>query len=159
MTASRQLQPAAGRARWDERVPPPLRPLLRAYALGYASAVVPRLLTLLLQQASKRKTKGDDAARPPSAHESFVGSLRRILREGLDLRRFPTFCAAVVGGSTLLEVRGTGHARSDFVLNHERLSHLFRFSSADLYLGMPGLSPTSTAKGMANPPKSHSSWQ
>lgn len=132
MSASRQLQPAAGRARWYERVPPPLRPLLRAYVLGYASAVVPRLLTLVLQQASKRKTKGNDAARPPPAHESFVGSLRRILREGLDLRRFPTFCAAVVGGSTLLEVRGDGDARYDLVLDHERLTnHLFRFSSAD----------------------------
>lgn len=106
MTASRQLQPVAGRARWDARVPPPLRPLLRAYVLGYASAVVPRLLTLVLQQANKRKPKETVTALPAPAHESFVGALRRILREGLDLRRFPTFCAALVGGSTLLEVSG-----------------------------------------------------
>ena len=85
-------------------MPPLFRPLLRAYALGYASAVVPRLLTLVLQQASRRKPKGNATAVPPPAHESFVGALRGILGEGLDLRRFPTFCAALVGGSTLLEV-------------------------------------------------------
>lgn len=122
MTASRQLQPVAGRARWDERVPPPLRPLLRAYVLGYASAVVPRLLTLVLQQASQRKTKANAAVLPPPAHGSFVGALRRILREGLDLRRFPAFCAALVGGSTLLEVRGMGDVKDALLLGQEGLT-------------------------------------
>jgi hypothetical protein len=31
-------------------------------------------------------------------------SLEHILRTGLDWRRFPTFCAVLVGGSSLLEV-------------------------------------------------------
>jgi hypothetical protein len=86
---------------WDRRLPPLLRPLVRAYLLGYASAVAPRVLTLVLQHATARRSRlKDGAVRPRS---SFVESLLRILRGGLDLQRFPTFCALLVGGSTLLE--------------------------------------------------------
>ncbi|OLN92113.1 hypothetical protein CCHL11_01520 [Colletotrichum chlorophyti] len=38
-------------------IPPILRPLLRAYLLGYASAVAPRILTLLMQYVTKKRRK------------------------------------------------------------------------------------------------------
>ncbi|OTB05408.1 hypothetical protein M426DRAFT_139559 [Hypoxylon sp. CI-4A] len=92
-----------GRRKLDESIPPVLRPLIRAYVLGYASAVAPRLLTLVLQHVTKkRRNKG--IAKVIKPHESFITSLQRILRGGLEPQRFPTFCAAIVGGTTLLEV-------------------------------------------------------
>ncbi|KAH9883953.1 integral membrane protein [Xylariomycetidae sp. FL2044] len=78
-------------------IPPVLRPMVRAYVLGYASAVAPRVLTLVLQHVTRRRRKGDEP------HDPFVVSLQRILRGGLDVQRFPTFCAALVGGTTILE--------------------------------------------------------
>ncbi|KAK3387226.1 integral membrane protein [Podospora didyma] len=98
--------------RWDDGIPPILRPLVRAYLLGYASAVAPRLLIVLLQHATCRrhemKTKhaSHDAQEPEQQPplEPFLASLQRVLWGGLDLQRFPTFCAAIVGGSTLLKV-------------------------------------------------------
>ncbi|KAK8077545.1 integral membrane protein- variant [Apiospora saccharicola] len=108
MTSSLQPRSAArgGPPKWDRSIPPHMRPLVRAYALGYASAVVPRLFTLVLQQVTTRKKSrsGPDngALQPP--RESPVVSLQRILRAGLDPQRFPAFCATLVGGSTLLEI-------------------------------------------------------
>ncbi|KAI0202984.1 integral membrane protein [Astrocystis sublimbata] len=85
-------------AKLDEVIPPILRPVLRAYALGYASAVAPRLLTLVLQYGARwTRTRGRDQL-------NFVASLRRILCGGLDPQRFPTFCAALIGCATLLDV-------------------------------------------------------
>ncbi|EKD21391.1 integral membrane protein [Drepanopeziza brunnea f. sp. 'multigermtubi' MB_m1] len=43
-------------------------------------------------------------------HDYFLSSLLHILRGGLELQRFPTFCAAIVGGSTLLEARPSAEA-------------------------------------------------
>ncbi|ORY63991.1 uncharacterized protein BCR38DRAFT_343228 [Pseudomassariella vexata] len=105
MTTS-SLQPGSTRSRpkWDEAIPPVLRPLLRAYALGYASVVAPRLLTLVLQLVTRRSRDASNTTIPKLPRESFLVSLRRILRGGLALQRFPTFCAALVGGSTLLDV-------------------------------------------------------
>lgn len=37
--------------------------------------------------------------------DAFFSSLLGILRGGLELQRFPTFCAALVGGSTFLQAR------------------------------------------------------
>jgi hypothetical protein len=42
--------------------------------------------------------------RPAKARESLEASVLRILRAGLEWQRFPTFCAVLVGGSTLLQV-------------------------------------------------------
>ncbi|KAI1139675.1 hypothetical protein F5Y05DRAFT_411861 [Hypoxylon sp. FL0543] len=98
------LLPQRGRRKLDESIPPLLRPLIRAYVLGYASAVAPRLLTLVLQYVTRRR-KGKGAASVTRTHDSFIASLQRILRGGLELQRFPTFCAALVGGTTLLEAR------------------------------------------------------
>lgn len=87
-------------------IPPILRPVARAYALGYASAVAPRLLTLILQRLTRRKrrrlSQGRDADRA-----SFRSSALHIIRTGFDVQRFPTFCAVLVGGSTLLLVRSS----------------------------------------------------
>ncbi|KAK0626093.1 integral membrane protein [Immersiella caudata] len=93
------------RGRWDDKIPPALRPLVRAYLLGYASAVAPRVLTLLLQHPTRWKhaKKLQQRQKTQQNDDSFLDSLGRILRGGLDPRRFPTFCAALVGGSTLLE--------------------------------------------------------
>lgn len=99
-----------------------VRPVLRAFILGYGSAVAPRVLTLVLQHVSRlrrnRKTAkgqqtsgggggGLDGCSMGAAgeeEESFLVSLRRLLRGGFDYQRFPTFCAALVGGSTLFDV-------------------------------------------------------
>lgn len=83
----------------EQRMPLLLRPVVRAYVLGYASSTTPRILTLLLTHLSRRRKNIDEK---PDDH--FLHSLIRILRGGLELQRFPTFCAALVGGSTLLEV-------------------------------------------------------
>ncbi|KAI9741270.1 MAG: hypothetical protein M1834_002987 [Cirrosporium novae-zelandiae] len=57
-------------------VPDALKPLLRAYSLGYLSSIGPRLLALLIY---------------------------RTLISALSLHRFPAFCGTIVGGSTLLQ--------------------------------------------------------
>jgi hypothetical protein len=88
-----------------QSLPAPLRPLVRAYLLGYASAVAPRLLTLILQFISKKRKSARKYLSTDKDEQSFRDSAFRILRTGLDPRRFPTFCAALVGGSTLLQVR------------------------------------------------------
>ncbi|KND94506.1 hypothetical protein TOPH_01087 [Tolypocladium ophioglossoides CBS 100239] len=85
-------------------LPPALRPLVRAYLLGYASAVAPRLLTLILQHLSRRRTKNKKTLPADVDERTFVESVVHVLRTGLAPQRFPTFCAALVGGSTLLQV-------------------------------------------------------
>lgn len=93
------------RRRWDSAIPPILRPLVRAYLLGYGFAVAPRLATLLLQHLARhRRNKQATTARDTQRGEPFLDALQRILLGGLDWRRFPTFCAVLVGGTTLLEV-------------------------------------------------------
>ncbi|TAQ83982.1 hypothetical protein B7494_g7695 [Chlorociboria aeruginascens] len=90
--------PTSPLVRWPQgrtagrSIPPVLRPVLRAYILGYASSTAPRLLTLLLTHLSKRRKNIDE-----KPEECFLPSLLRILRGGLELQRFPTFCAALVG--------------------------------------------------------------
>ncbi|KAI0799409.1 integral membrane protein [Xylaria sp. FL0064] len=105
MTSSTSLlQGPHAQAGLEKAVPPILRPVLRAYVLGYASAVAPRVLTLILQNGARwRKSRGlKSDTQPPQ--DSFAASLRHILCSGLDLQRFPTFCATLVGGTTFLDV-------------------------------------------------------
>ena len=124
MTSSTLLQHRVhnnnSRLKWDESIPPILRPLLRAYVLGYASSVGPRVVTLVLQHVARgrrRRKRGNSSSsndlpkvpniiQPP--REPFVQSLCRILRCGFHVRRFPAFCAAFIGGTTLLEVSEWG---------------------------------------------------
>ncbi|KAK4101420.1 hypothetical protein N658DRAFT_471227 [Parathielavia hyrcaniae] len=101
--------PSLTRRRWDSSIPPALRPVVRAYLLGYAYAVGPRLLTLLLQHVVRRRLRKRTKKQTTTAHdaqngEPFSAALRGILVRALDWQRFPTFCAALVGGTTLLEV-------------------------------------------------------
>jgi hypothetical protein len=92
--------------RWDSGIPPILRPLVRAYLFGYASAAGPRLLTLVLQHAARRRrdSKQTTTARETPPAEPFLPALQRILLGPLGVQSFPAFCAALVGGTTFLEV-------------------------------------------------------
>ncbi|KAF3766351.1 hypothetical protein M406DRAFT_89160 [Cryphonectria parasitica EP155] len=95
---------------WDAGIPPSLRPLVRAYLFGYGFSVGPRVLSLLLHHLLKlsprrKGTAQDDAAPSGKSQAPLLESLGKILRAGTQLNRFPTFCAALVGSSTLLEVR------------------------------------------------------
>ncbi|RFU80954.1 integral membrane [Trichoderma arundinaceum] len=101
VAALRSLQPKGPLS--FQSLPAALRPLVRAYLLGYASAVAPRLLTLILQFISKKRRSAKKYLSADRDERSFKDSAFRILRTGLDPRRFPTFCAALVGGSTLLQ--------------------------------------------------------
>lgn len=80
-------------------VPPSLRPALRAFLLGYASTVGPRLVSLLARYVKSKRAASDGDERIRVAH-----SLRAVLNSGLGWDRFPAFCALSVGGSTFLEV-------------------------------------------------------
>ncbi|KAF7895612.1 uncharacterized protein EAF01_009574 [Botrytis porri] len=85
----------------DTAIPIILRPLFRAYILGYASSAGPRLLTLFLVHLSRHRKNIDPR---PDGEGYFWTSLVGILKGGLEIQRFPTFCAALVGGSTLLQI-------------------------------------------------------
>ncbi|KAG6360530.1 hypothetical protein INS49_011592 [Diaporthe citri] len=96
----------SGSARWDRSVPPLFRPVLRAYLLGYAFSVGPRLLALVLHHALKlarRRHKAADGLAENKPEPQLLESLTKTVRAGLEWQRFPTFCAALVGGSTLVE--------------------------------------------------------
>lgn len=88
-------------ARWkpnrfrEGSIPSLVQPVIRAYALGYASSTAPRLLTLILTYLGRRKKNND--TRYAQAY-TFFHSLVRILKGGLEVQRFPTFCAVLVGG-------------------------------------------------------------
>ena len=75
----------------EKTIPPVLRPIIRAYVLGYASSTVPRLLTLFLTHLSRRRKNIDE-----KPQDFFPLSFIRILKGGLEIQRFPTFCAALV---------------------------------------------------------------
>ncbi|EJP65617.1 uncharacterized protein BBA_05486 [Beauveria bassiana ARSEF 2860] len=84
-------------------VPPALRPVIRAYVLGYASAVAPRLLTLAVQHVLKlRRNSAQLLPADPEDEPTFLVGARHILRSGFDPQRFPTFCAVLVAGTSLL---------------------------------------------------------
>lgn len=84
--------------------PQPVRPLIRAFLYGYASSCGPRLLSLILRYVRRSLAKRD---RPEGKDETLYAGVLRILRGGFEWNRWPTFCAAFVGGSTLLQARAT----------------------------------------------------
>ncbi|VBB77888.1 Putative protein of unknown function [Podospora comata] len=106
------IPPWKHRRGWDAGIPPILRPLVRAYLLGYASTVAPRLASLLIQHLTRLFKKHYDTPKQEASSTStkqqstntFLASLIRTLKGGFDWHRFPTFCALLAGGSTLLEV-------------------------------------------------------
>ncbi|KUI58007.1 hypothetical protein VP1G_05293 [Cytospora mali] len=85
---------------------PLLRPLARAYLLGYGFSVGPRLLALILHHVlvlvRKQRDDGNGIAQR-RLQLPFVEAMRKTLLAGLEWQRFPAFCAALVGGSTLLQ--------------------------------------------------------
>lgn len=81
----------------EQQVLPLLKPLMRAYILGYASSTTPRLLALCLTIIrGKMKQKPNQSGIAKSAFQ--------ILRGGLELQRFPTFCATLVGCYTFFGI-------------------------------------------------------
>ncbi|KEY70412.1 hypothetical protein S7711_06580 [Stachybotrys chartarum IBT 7711] len=86
-----------------QQLPAVLRPLVRAYVLGYVSAVTPRLLALILKHVLRRRTSSTS---PPKDNEapSFLKSAAHVLKTASELDRFPTFCAVLAGGTALLQV-------------------------------------------------------
>jgi hypothetical protein len=101
------LRPARNGPLRLDPVPEILRPLIRAYLLGYASAVAPRLLTLVLQHVAKRRRKAANQLSPDLDDSSFFKSAIHIVKTGFNPQRFPTFCAILAGGTTLLKVSRT----------------------------------------------------
>ncbi|RDW82227.1 hypothetical protein BP6252_03339 [Coleophoma cylindrospora] len=95
-----QSRPLPTLRAYEASIPPSLRPLIRAYLFGYASSTVPRILTLFLAHLSRRRKNIDVLP-----EDCFVPSLARILKGALEWQRFPTFCCALVGGSTFIEAR------------------------------------------------------
>ncbi|PSR93665.1 integral membrane protein [Coniella lustricola] len=97
------------RRHWHGDLGPLLRPIVRAYLLGYGFTVGPRLLTVLAKHlsqclgAAKRQRATSESLALPKQSSHLVESLCRILSAGAQVNHFPTFCAALVGGSTLLE--------------------------------------------------------
>ena len=67
------------------------KPIIRAYALGYFSSTAPRLVGFL--QTIRRKDK---------TNEEKLDYLCTILRTSTETNRFPTSCALIVAGATLL---------------------------------------------------------
>ena len=107
-TATPELHHLSKHHRWDTGIPPLLRPLVRAYIIGYLSSVLPRIPALLgsvlLKQTKQSPPTEDGTPEKPQKSALLLDSLKRILLEPLHWKRFPTFCAALIGGSTLLEV-------------------------------------------------------
>jgi hypothetical protein len=107
MTNAAQLR-RAGPPTLQGAVPPALRPALRAFLFGYASAVGPRLFSLLVRYAKskhgRRGKEGGKEEEEEAREVRVVEGLRAVLASGLGWTRFPAFCALLVGGSTFLEV-------------------------------------------------------
>ncbi|KAL4937092.1 hypothetical protein BDV06DRAFT_216159 [Aspergillus oleicola] len=69
-----------------------LQPTLRAYALGYVSSATPKVIACL------RRLWGNKNV----SFQQKIKELFHVLTGTLRLESFPTFCAALVGSSTLL---------------------------------------------------------
>lgn len=87
----------------ESSIPLLLRPAVRAYVLGYASSTAPRLLTLLVTHIGRRGRKDGDA--DEKERETLVNSAVKIVRGGVELQRFATFCGLLVGGTTFIQAR------------------------------------------------------
>ncbi|PHH53916.1 hypothetical protein CFIMG_002831RAa [Ceratocystis fimbriata CBS 114723] len=88
-------------------VPPRLRPLLRAFLLGYVSTVGPQIFNLIFKTVMRvrrcRKENKNGKQEPTTDLQSLIDSIKQAAMGGLCFRDFPVFCAIVVGGSSLLE--------------------------------------------------------
>ncbi|KAL3469877.1 hypothetical protein BJX99DRAFT_240434 [Aspergillus californicus] len=69
-----------------------LQPIIRAYALGYLSSTTPKVVSCLRRLWSNNGLSLQEKLR--ELLQALTGAIR--------LESFPTFCASVIGGSTLL---------------------------------------------------------
>lgn len=86
--------------------PASLRPVVRAYLLGYGAIVVPQILGLILKSVKRLGKAKDDGShgkrRRPK--QPLLRHLVRILIAGLNPQRVPTFCALLAAGCSLFQV-------------------------------------------------------
>ncbi|KAJ5519433.1 hypothetical protein N7453_001855 [Penicillium expansum] len=92
MKVSGSMEPALRRHHGRDNVRV-FKPLLRAYALGYLSSVTPKLVSYVRQLRNKDWTT-----------QQKLQELAKVLTGPLRLNSFPTVCASLVGGSTLLPI-------------------------------------------------------
>ncbi|CAI6098410.1 unnamed protein product [Clonostachys chloroleuca] len=96
-------------------LPPALRPLVRAYVTGYATTVGPRLLALIVSHISRKRRKSSKQSKTEET-PSLIHPLLHVITTGFEPQRFPTFCAVVAGGSTLLLAEElTGYLTDPFI--------------------------------------------
>ncbi|RAL17741.1 uncharacterized protein BO97DRAFT_467213 [Aspergillus homomorphus CBS 101889] len=106
-----------------------LKLILRAYALGYLSSTTPKVLSCLRHLRDNRLS-----------NEDKLKELLQALTSALRLESFPTFCALLIGGSTLAPsvlLHCLEHACRKFKLNYNsvyapQLLRVVRFVSAFL---------------------------
>ncbi|KAJ5123885.1 uncharacterized protein N7515_007710 [Penicillium bovifimosum] len=99
------------------------KPLLRAYALGYLSSVTPKLVSYVRRLRNKDWTT-----------QQKLQELAKVLTGPFRINSFPTSCAVLVGGSTLLPIGlyrlcaliTAGLSRIDVRVS-QRLDRLIRF--------------------------------
>lgn len=158
--------------RWDRSIPPVLRPAVRAWLLGYASAVGPRLLTLLLHHiALARRRRRLAKAKQDAGHDdkdkdnsganshhnictpSFMDELRRILGSAFGWHRLPAFCAALVGGSTLLEVSEVTMSHAAQHTHHDDQYHppTSRLTTGHASISLANLSTHHSCRSRSDP--------
>ncbi|KAJ5281251.1 hypothetical protein N7478_006623 [Penicillium angulare] len=70
-----------------------LKPIIRAYALGYLSSVTPKLISYIRCLGNKNRSTKEK-----------LQELAQVLAGPLRVKSFPTFCGALVGGSTILPI-------------------------------------------------------
>ncbi|CAI7622000.1 unnamed protein product [Penicillium bialowiezense] len=92
MKVSGNMEPALRRRHGRDNVRI-IKPLLRAYALGYLSSVTPKLASYVRRLRTKDWTS-----------QQKLQELAKVLTGPLRANSFPTSCAALVGGSTLLPI-------------------------------------------------------
>ncbi|OQE81541.1 hypothetical protein PENNAL_c0040G11679 [Penicillium nalgiovense] len=92
MRVSGSMEPALRRRHGRDNIRV-FKPLLRAYALGYLSSVTPKLVSYVRRLRSKDWTA-----------QQKLQELAKVLTGPLRLNSFPTACASLVGGSTLLPI-------------------------------------------------------
>ncbi|KAJ5205231.1 hypothetical protein N7491_004145 [Penicillium cf. griseofulvum] len=92
MKVSGSMEPALRRRHGRDNIRV-FKPLLRAYALGYLSSVTPKLVFYVRRLRNKDWTA-----------QQKLQELAKVFTGPLRLNSFPTACAYLVGGSTLLPI-------------------------------------------------------
>ncbi|KAJ5175866.1 uncharacterized protein N7482_001743 [Penicillium canariense] len=129
MKVTGAMEPAVRSSLRDRRFRAQIwKPILRAYTLGYLSSVTPKLVAYI------RRLRSQGWSIKHNLQE-----LVRVLAGPLRVNSFPTFCAAFVGGSTLVPVLlyriyasiAIDLSRGDIQVS-QRLDRQIRFATAFL---------------------------